>query len=81
MTAIEKEQHPSHKTTGGFLRKYDYKEAWRNSWNKATAEDRKKTLALPNWNNEKFREISGIDVEKELSKRYCPCCGAELTKE
>ena len=43
-----------------------YKEAWRKSWNKASDEDRRKVLALPNWDNEVFKEISGIDVEKEL---------------
>ena len=51
---------------GGFLKKLEYKEAWRKSWNKASDEDRRKVLALPNWNNEVFKEITGIDVESEL---------------
>ena len=51
---------------GGFLKTIPYKEAWRRAWDKATDEDRRKVLQLPNWNNELFREISGIDVELEL---------------
>ena len=67
MTDEEKEDNPTYKTTGGYLKKYDYKEAWRKSWENADIEDRKKTLELPNWNNEIFKEISGIDVEAELN--------------
>ena len=54
---------------GGQLEVLDYKEAWRKSWDKASREDRELTLRLPNWNNEKFRLISGIDVEKELFEK------------
>ena len=53
-------------TCGGFLKTISYKEAWRKSWDNASDEDRRKVLALPNWDNEVFKEISGIDVEKEL---------------
>ena len=53
-------------TCGGFLKTISYKEAWKKSWDKASDEDRRKVLALPNWDNEVFKEISGIDVEKEL---------------
>ena len=66
MTEEEKEAHPTYKTTWGYLKAYDYKEAWRKSWDEAALEDKKKTLTIPNWNNEKFKQISGIDVEKEL---------------
>lgn len=53
-------------TCGGFLKTIPYKEAWRKSWDNASDEDRRKVLALPNWDNEVFKEISGIDVEKEM---------------
>lgn len=53
-------------TCGGFLKTISYKEAWRKSWDNASDEDRRKVLTLPNWDNEVFKEISGIDVEKEL---------------
>ena len=67
MSESEKRSYPSYVTAGGYLKCYDAKTAWRNSWDKANKEDRLKCLALPNWNNEIFKEISGIDVEKELN--------------
>jgi hypothetical protein len=68
MTKEEKEENSTYKTTGGYLRVYGYKEAWRRAWDNATEEDRKKTLELPNWDNEIFKEITGIDVEEELNE-------------
>ena len=54
------------KTCGGFLRTYTYKEAFRRAWDKASKEEHKKLLDLPNWDNEVFKEISGIDAEAEI---------------
>ena len=51
---------------GGFLKTIPYKDAWRRSWDNASDEDRRRVLDLPNWDNEVFKEITGIDVEKEL---------------
>jgi len=68
MSEQEKKDNPSYRVTGGYLKVYEYKEAWRNAWDEASKEDREKTLKLPNWDNELFKEISGIDVEAELSK-------------
>ena len=56
---------------GGYLRVYGYQEAWRKSWDQASDEDRREILELPHWNNEVFKEISGIDVEKELADCNC----------
>ena len=53
---------------GGFLKKLDYKEAWRLAWNKANKQEHLKMLELPNWDNEVFKEISGIDAEAEIAK-------------
>ena len=66
MSEKEKKKHPKHKTLGGYLKTLRYKDAWRNSWNNATLEDKKKVLELPNFNNEIFKEITGIDVKEEL---------------
>ena len=66
MSKSEKDGNPSYKTTGGYLKTLDYKEAWRMSWSKADIEDKKKVLDIPNWNNQKFLEITGINVEREL---------------
>ena len=68
MTDKEKEEFPQHKTLGGYLKKYEYKEAFKKSYLKADEEDRKKIFNLPNFNAEKFLEISGIDVNEDLEK-------------
>jgi len=60
MNDEEKKKYWWYKTTGGYLRKVDYKEAWKQSFNKATKEDVKKTLKLPNFNYKIFEEITGI---------------------
>ena len=70
-TATEKEKKDHYeeiKTCGGFLKTLDYKEAWRLAWNKASKEEHLEMLKLPNWDNEVFKEISGIDAEAEIAK-------------
>jgi len=68
MTAAEKDEFKSCETTEGYLKKVDPKAGWRTAWDKAPEDDRRKCLALPNWDNEMFKEISGVDVEAELCK-------------
>ena len=68
-TDEEKEEHKIDiETCGGFTKAISYKEAFRIAWNKASKEEHKKLLNLPNWNNEIFKEISGIDAELEIKK-------------
>ena len=68
-TDKEKEEHKIEiETCGGFTKAIPYKEAFRIAWNKASKEEHKKLLKLPNWNNEIFMEISGIDAEAEIAK-------------
>ena len=68
-TDQEKEAHKIDiETCGGFVKGISYKEAFRIAWNKASKEEHKKLLKLPNWNNEIFMEISGIDAEAEIAK-------------
>ena len=68
-TEKEKEAHKTEiETCGGFLKTLSYKEAFRIAWDKADKEEHKKLLNLPNWNNEIFKEISGIDAEAEIAK-------------
>ena len=69
MSDKEKEAYPSYVTCGGYLKCRTQQQAWRESWNKAGVEDRTKVMYLPNWDNEIFKEISGINVEKELNIR------------
>ncbi len=68
-TDEEKEAHKFDiETCGGFTKTISYKKAFRLAWDKADKEEHKKLLKLPNWNNEIFMEISGIDAEYEIKK-------------
>lgn len=62
MSSEEREANPSYKVTGGYLKKYEYKEAFKKSWDKASKEDQQKVFTLPNFDAEIFKQISGIDV-------------------
>ena len=69
MSQQEKEQHPEYVTTGGYLKKYEYKEAFRKSFDNAKRspnwpEQLKKLKALPNFDAKIFEEISGIKEEE-----------------
>ena len=67
-TDEEKEAHKIDiETCGGFLKTLSYKEAFRIAWNKASKEEHKKLLKLPNWDNAIFEDISGIDAEFEIA--------------
>ena len=67
-TKEEKEAHKEEiNACGGFLKNLDYKEAWRLAWNKASKHEHLMMLKLPNWDNEVFKEISGIDAEAEIA--------------
>ena len=68
-TEEEKAKHKTEiETCGGFLKMLEYKEAFRLAWNKASKKEHRKLLNLPNWNNDIFKEISGIDAEAEIAK-------------
>ena len=63
MTDEEKENYPSSKHLGGYLKGLDYKEAWKDAWETASKSDRKLVTELPNFNWSVFTEISGIKKE------------------
>ena len=68
-TEEEKTEHKKEmETCGGFLKTLEYKQAWKLAWDKAEKEEHKGLLNLPNWNNEVFKEITGIDAEAEIAK-------------
>ena len=69
-TSKEKEEHKKEfETSGGYLKTLEYKEAWRLAWDKVGKEEHEKLLKLPNWNNEVFKKITGIDAEAEIKGR------------
>ena len=68
-TEEEKEAHKKEiESCGGFLKTLEEKEAWRLTWDKASKEEHKKLFDLPNWDNEVFKKITGIDAEAEIAK-------------
>ena len=69
MSQVEKERHPEYVTTGGYLKKYAYKTAFRKSFKKARRKpdwpkQRQMLLDLPNFDAKIFEEISGITPEE-----------------
>ena len=69
MSHKEKERHPEYVTTGGYLKEYTYKEAFRKSFEVARRKpdwpkQRRMLLNLPNFDAKIFEEISGIKEEE-----------------
>ena len=62
MTEEEKEQYPSYKTTGGYLKVFTYEEAWKNLWNSITDKEKQEIMNIPNFDKNKFKEITGIEI-------------------
>ena len=63
MSDTEKEAHPEVKTTGTFLRIVDNPDV-QNWWRSISDEDKKAILSIPNFNKAIFKEITGVDVDK-----------------
>ena len=68
-TDEEKKEHKAEiETCGGYLKTLEYKEAWKLAWGKVGKEEHEQLLKLPNWDNEVFKEITGIDAIAEIKK-------------
>jgi len=65
MTEKEKQENPSYKTTGGYLKVYGYKEAWRRSYDSVSRKEQLEALDVLNFDSNVFFEITGIRVEEE----------------
>lgn len=63
MTDEEKEQHPEHETTGGYLKVIPFKDACKLMWDNLTDDEKQAVKELPNFDTEVFKEITGIEVE------------------
>lgn len=71
MSDKEKEAYPSYVTTGGYLKCYSsLKEAYVESWEKSSKEDKELTFKLPNFDIDVFKEVFGftpvIDDRKKI---------------
>ena len=62
MTDEEKEQNPTYKTTGGYLKDLDEKESAQMWWDALSEEERQILRSLPNYDEEKFAKILGIQM-------------------
>ena len=69
MTEEEKTKHPSYETNKGFLKEIGYKEMWAIFWRTTSEENRKKVIALPNFDADIFEEITGINVTSSPQKQ------------
>ena len=63
MSEEEKNDHPSHKTTGGYL-----KNTGKQCWDSLTEEDKEFILSLPGYDDKIFKEITGISLTKKIKK-------------
>ena len=63
MTDVEKEKHPEYETTGGYLRNVDNSECCVEWWEGLTDEEKEIIKGIPNFDGEKFYQITGIKVE------------------
>lgn len=70
MTESEKEKNPTYVTTWGFLKVYDYREAFQKSYNQATREDQLRIKECPNFDADKFLLIAGIRVDDEVVYKW-----------
>lgn len=72
MTNAEKQKFNSYETAGGYLKKYNYQEAFRKSYYDLSEEERLKQTEqlkkLPNFDAEMFKRISGIDINETINK-------------
>ena len=64
MTDKEKEDNPTHETTGGYLKVLDESECCQIWWDGLSEHDRDFIRALPNFDAEIFEQCTGINVNK-----------------
>ncbi|MBL4700532.1 MAG: hypothetical protein JKX85_04665, partial [Phycisphaeraceae bacterium] len=66
MTQEEKTEHPSHKTTGGYLRSQpiNLNEAFLIAWAGLDKREKMRWLNLPNFDAKKFNKITGVELSE-----------------
>ena len=63
MTDEEKEQHPTYKTTGGYLKKLDETECGQLWWDSLSNHQKNIIKAIPNFDSEIFFQCTGIRAD------------------
>ncbi len=62
MNDKEKEANPKYETTGGYLKTKTLKEAWADMWGNLSEKKKKVFTDLPNFDADKFFQITGIKI-------------------
>ena len=62
-TEEEMKEDDDKKATKGYLKEYTYKEACANWWNELTEENKEIIMSIPNFDADKFYEITGIKID------------------
>ena len=62
-TEEEMEEDKNKRLIGGYLKEYSYKEACANWWIELTEENREIIMSIPNFDADKFYEITGINID------------------
>ena len=64
MTDEEKQENPTYKTTGGFLKVLDESESAQVWWNGLDERDRNTIKSIPNFDSEIFEKCTGIKIRE-----------------
>ena len=64
MTDEEKAAHPTHETTGGYLKVLDESECGQLWWDGLNEQQREVIFSLPNFDPDIFEQCTGIKVQK-----------------
>ena len=62
MTDEEKKSNPQHETCDGYLKTFTPEESWSNLWKSITKSEKQEIMNIPNFNKDKFKFITGIEV-------------------
>jgi len=63
MTDMEKENNKNAYGCGGYLKVYEYKEAWKNLWSILDDDEKESFKTLPNFDPDVFEDITGINLK------------------
>lgn len=63
MTEEEKAEHPTHKTTGGYLKVLDESQCGQIWWDGLSQKEKDVIKSIPNFNSDIFQKCTGIRVE------------------
>ena len=78
MTDREKKNNKSAFVCGGYLKTYEYKEAWANLWKTLDDEEKNSFKTLPNFDSDVFEDITGIRLSTTHKLKTCGLAKAQV---